>query len=40
MQRVYVSDTNVWIDFRNADPLDDLFRLPFIAFENPRLPTL
>ena len=29
MQRVYVSDTNIWIDFRNADLLDVLFRLPF-----------
>jgi hypothetical protein len=29
MDRVYVSDTNIWIDFRNAGLLDDLFRLPF-----------
>lgn len=29
MHRVYVSDTNIWIDFRNAGLLDDLFRLPF-----------
>jgi hypothetical protein len=29
MRRVYVSDTNIWIDFRNAGLLDDLFRLPF-----------
>lgn len=28
MTRVYVSDTNIWIDFRNAGLLDDLFRLP------------
>ncbi|MDH0863152.1 hypothetical protein [Mitsuaria sp. GD03876] len=30
MPRVYVSDTNIWIDFRNAGLLDELFRLPFI----------
>lgn len=29
MPRVYVSDTNIWIDFRNAGLLDELFRLPF-----------
>lgn len=29
MHRVYVSDTNIWIDFGNADVLDQLFRLPF-----------
>lgn len=29
MHRVYVSDTNIWIDFRNAGLLDDLFRLPY-----------
>ena len=29
MRRIYVSDTNIWIDFRNAGLLDDLFRLPF-----------
>lgn len=29
MSRVYVSDTNIWIDFRNAGLLDQLFRLPF-----------
>lgn len=29
MSRVYVSDTNIWIDFRNAGLLDELFRLPF-----------
>ena len=27
--QVYISDTNIWIDFRNADVLDELFRLPF-----------
>lgn len=26
---VYVSDTNIWIDFRHADLLEQLFRLPF-----------
>lgn len=26
---VYISDTNIWIDFRNADVLDELFWLPF-----------
>lgn len=29
MTRVYVSDTNIWIDFRNAGLLDALFSLPF-----------
>lgn len=28
-QQVYISDTNIWIDFRNADLLDALFDLPF-----------
>ena len=28
MNRVYVSDTNIWIDFRNAGLLDELFGLP------------
>jgi predicted nucleic acid-binding protein len=28
MSRVYVSDTNIWIDFRNAGLLDALFKLP------------
>lgn len=28
-QQVYISDTNVWIDFRNAGLLDALFDLPF-----------
>ena len=25
MQPVYVSDSNIWIDFRNAGLLDELF---------------
>lgn len=28
-QQVYISDTNIWIDFRNAGLLDALFSLPF-----------
>ena len=28
MQQVYISDTNIWIDFRNAQLLDALFDLP------------
>jgi len=28
-QQVYISDTNIWIDFRNAGLLDTLFDLPF-----------
>lgn len=28
MSRVYVSDTNIWIDFRHAGLLDHLFQLP------------
>lgn len=28
-QKVYISDTNIWIDFRNASLLDALFDLPF-----------
>lgn len=28
-QHVYISDTNIWIDFRNAGLLDALFDLPF-----------
>jgi predicted nucleic acid-binding protein len=28
-QQVYISDTNIWIDFRNAGLLDALFNLPF-----------
>jgi len=29
MSRVYISDTNMWIDFENGGLLDELFRLPF-----------
>lgn len=29
MQRVYISDTNIWIDFGRAGLLDALFTLPF-----------
>lgn len=29
MQRVYISDTNIWIDFGHAGLLDALFALPF-----------
>lgn len=28
-QQVYISDTNIWIDFRNAGLLEALFDLPF-----------
>lgn len=28
-QRVYISDTNIWIDFGRAGLLDALFALPF-----------
>ena len=28
MSRVYISDSNIWIDFQHADLLDELFRLP------------
>jgi len=28
-QQVYISDTNIWIDLRNAGLLDALFDLPF-----------
>jgi len=28
-KQVYISDTNIWIDFRNAGLLDALFDLPF-----------
>ena len=28
MTKVYISDTNIWIDFRNADLLVELFQLP------------
>jgi hypothetical protein len=40
MARVYVSDTNIWIDFHHAALLNELFQLPFslcctdfVAFE-------
>lgn len=29
MSCAYISDTNIWIDFRHADLLDALFQLPF-----------
>lgn len=29
MSLVYISDTNIWIDFRNAGLLEEMFRLPF-----------
>jgi hypothetical protein len=29
MKVVYISDTNIWIDFRNADLLHHMFQLPF-----------
>ncbi|WP_420234832.1 type II toxin-antitoxin system VapC family toxin [Pseudomonas sp. ABY48] len=29
MSLVYISDTNIWIDFRNAGLLEHMFRLPF-----------
>ncbi|HKT99465.1 MAG TPA: hypothetical protein VJS30_23495 [Paraburkholderia sp.] len=29
MAKVYVSDTNIWIDFHHAALLNELFRLPF-----------
>ena len=29
MQRIYISDTNLWIDFDHAGLLDALFALPF-----------
>lgn len=29
MPRVYISDTNIWIDFRNAGLLNELFSLSF-----------
>ena len=28
MSKIYISDTNIWIDFRNAGLLEELFRLP------------
>lgn len=30
MSRVYISDTNILIDFRNAGLLEQMFRLPFV----------
>lgn len=29
MSLIYISDTNIWIDFRNAGLLESMFRLPF-----------
>jgi predicted nucleic acid-binding protein len=29
MNRIYISDTNIWIDFRHAGLLNELFLLPF-----------
>ena len=29
MRLIYISDTNIWIDFRNAGLLEQMFRLPF-----------
>lgn len=29
MNLIYISDTNIWIDFRNAGLLEQMFRLPF-----------
>lgn len=29
MKTIYISDTNIWIDIRNAGLLDEMFRLPF-----------
>lgn len=29
MQRIYVSDTNIWSHFRHGDLLEELFALPF-----------
>lgn len=28
MTLIYISDTNIWIDFRNAGLLEQMFRLP------------
>lgn len=28
MTKIYISDTNIWIDFQNAGLLDELFQLP------------
>jgi len=40
MAKVYISDTNIWIDFHHASLLNELFKLPFslcctefVAFE-------
>lgn len=29
MSLIYISDTNIWIDFRNAGLLEQMFSLPF-----------
>lgn len=29
MSLIYISDTNIWIDFRNAGLLEQMFKLPF-----------
>jgi hypothetical protein len=29
MSLIYISDTNIWIDFRNAGLLEQMFQLPF-----------
>lgn len=29
MTKIYISDTNIWIDFRNAGLLNSIFQLPF-----------
>jgi predicted nucleic acid-binding protein len=29
MSPIYISDTNIWIDFRNAGLLEQIFKLPF-----------
>lgn len=29
MSTIYISDTNIWIDIRNAGLLGDIFKLPF-----------
>lgn len=46
MAKVYISDTNIWIDIRNAGLLDELFHLPitfccteFVLHELNDLPT-
>jgi predicted nucleic acid-binding protein len=49
MSKVYVSDTNIWIDFHHAALLEELFRLPFslcctdfvaLELDNPELTPL